>query len=246
MTDLIADIGATNARFALLPGQPGMGSGIPESIRVFSVQAFHSMGETMSAYLDAVGMSVDGLRRAAICIAGPVAGDEIAMTNHPWRFGQRAMQEAFGLDQLTVINDFTAIALGLSRLKAGDRRQIGGKTPPLAPKLVLGPGTGLGVSGLLPLHQAGGQVQWHPLSGEGGHVTLAAENDREHAIIKAAHNDSHHVSGEDFLCGSGLVRLYNAVAAVDGMPVKKQSGSQASPPTPAQVTEGFLRDSDPI
>ncbi|MBV6633029.1 MAG: glucokinase [Alphaproteobacteria bacterium] len=240
MTDLIADIGATNARFALLPGRPGMGSGIPESIRVFSVQAYHSLEDTMTAYLDAVGMSVDGLQRAAICIAGPVTGDQISMTNHPWAFSQRAMRDQFGLEQLIIVNDFTAIALGLSRLKPSDRRQIGGEAnPPVAPKVVLGPGTGLGVSGLLPIDEPDGRLRWHPLSGEGGHVTLPSENDREAAIISAQRAKTGHVGGEDFLCGSGLVRLYEAIATVDDKPVPKDL-------IPAKVTDGFLTESDPI
>ncbi len=238
MTRLIADIGATNARFALL--DDGLQHGSPEAIRVFSVQSYPGLDDAIDGYLSATAVSADAITRAAICVAGPVQGDQVAMTNHPWDFSQNNIRERFGLIDLRVLNDFTAMALSLPRLKAGDRRQIGGTAPTKdGPKAVLGPGTGLGVSGLISTSNNPHHQVWQPLSGEGGHVTLPAMTDREAAILHTERERTGHVCAEDFLCGRGLVSLYHAVCATDGL----------TPPRnliPADVTNRALDNSDPV
>ncbi|MEO0393640.1 MAG: glucokinase [Pseudomonadota bacterium] len=238
MTNLIADIGATNARFALIDdGVPARG---PEAIRVFSVQSYAGLEDAIDGYLTATGVSADALNQAAICIAGPVLGDQITMTNHPWAFSQRAVCERFGLGTLAVMNDFTAMALSLPRLKTSDRRQLGGdQATPHMPKAVLGPGTGLGVSGLIPVDHGAKGYRWQPLAGEGGHVTLAAMTDREAAILQTQQRLTGHVCAEDFLCGRGLVSLYHAICATDDKPKPVDL-------IPADVTNRALDDSDPM
>ena len=238
MTKLIADIGATNARFALL--DDGLQHGGPEAIRVFSVQSYPGLDDAIDSYLSATGVSADGITRAAICVAGPVQGDRVTMTNHPWKFSQNEIRERFGLIDLRVLNDFTAMALALPRLKTSDRRQIGGKAPSKdGPKAVLGPGTGLGVSGLITTSANPHQQIWQPLAGEGGHVTLAAMTDREAAILTTERQRTGHVCAEDFLCGRGLVSLYHAICATDGT-------APARHLIPADVTNRALDRSDPV
>ena len=234
MTDLIADIGSTKARFALVGS--GLGNVGPEAIRVLSVQSYRGLEDAMSGYLEAINVSPDAIERAAICIAGPVLGDMIVMTNHPWSFSQRDIRDQFGLNDLTVINDFTAMALSLPRLKKADRRQIGsGEAAEHAHKAVLGPGTGLGVSGLI--HH--NRNRWLPLSGEGGHVTLAGMTEREAEVIDNQRRHTGHVCGEDFLCGRGLVTLYQAISRTDGKTVTGRL-------IPADVTNRALEGSDPV
>ena len=116
----------------------------------------------------------------AIAIATPITGDRVAMTNHHWTFSIRELQAQLGLARLRVVNDFTALALALPRLGEADRWQLGGDAPePGCAIGLIGPGTGLGVSGLLPVVQQGGRGGWLPMQGEGGHGTLGATTARE-------------------------------------------------------------------
>src|SRR5690606_25831944 len=92
--------------------------------------------------------------------------------------------------------------------------QVGGaQGQPGAPVALIGPGTGLGVSGLLPAPQGGRLV---PIAGEGGHATLAATNGREEAVIDELRRRYGHVSAERAISGPGLVNLYQALCTLDG------------------------------
>jgi glucokinase len=165
-------------------------------------------------------------RQCAIGIANPIVGDHVRMTNHHWEFSISAMQAALGLQRFLVINDFTALALSLTSLDAADLRAVGGgQAVPNAPLGLLGPGTGLGVSGLLP---AVGGRSAIPLNGEGGHVTLAPVNDLEEQVVRYLRREFGHPSAERALSGSGLVNLYNALCEIDGV--------KPRPLTPAELT----------
>jgi glucokinase len=136
------------------------------------------------------------------------------MTNHAWAFSIEALRLALGLERLVFINDFTALALALPRLGGTDLEQIGGGTPqPGAPLALLGAGTGLGVSGLIPCGAG-----WQPLAGEGGHVSLAAGNAREAAIIAVLAARFGHVSAERALSGPGIAALHDAIRQLEGAP----------------------------
>lgn len=203
---LLADVGGTNARFAWIAA-----SGAPiGQVQVLPCARHANLADAVRHYLELKGLCDP--RSMALGIATPVVGDLVRMTNHHWSFSQQALQAELGLDLLLVLNDFTALALALPSLPASQLRQIGGGTPIIdRPKALLGPGTGLGVSGLIP--SAAG---WVPLAGEGGHITLAAHDDREEALIRHLRRRYGHVSAERALCGAGLVALYDAVCGVDG------------------------------
>lgn len=203
---LLADVGGTNARFAWLAAD---GAPIGQ-VQVLPCAQHASLADAVRHYLTLEGLPPP--RSMAMGIATPVVGDLVRMTNHHWSFSQQALQAELGLDLLLVLNDFTALALALPSLPASQLRQIGGGAP-LAdrPKALLGPGTGLGVSGLVPAPSG-----WIPLAGEGGHITLAAHDDREEALIRHLRQRYGHVSAERALCGAGLVALYEAVCSVDG------------------------------
>jgi glucokinase len=165
-------------------------------------------------------------RRGAIAIASAITGDRVAMTNHPWSFSISALKSQLGLDRLEVINDFTALALALPHLAPEHRLQVGGGTPAVgAPLGVLGPGSGLGVSGLIP---AG--AGWIPLAGEGGHATMAPATDREGAVLDRMRRHFDHVSAERVLSGPGLVNLYNTLAGLDGVPSRGYTAAQITDP----------------
>jgi glucokinase len=215
-TWLVGDIGGTNARFGLVSPD-----GALLHSRVLADADYPGVGEAIEAYLADRG----GLPRpaeGAVAIASAVSGDEVRMTNHPWAFSISALQRRIGLRRLEVINDFTAQALALPHLKEEDRTAIGGgEALPGQPIAVLGAGSGLGVSGLVP---AGGHMV--PLSGEGGHATMAPITERESAVLAALRRHLDHVSAERVLSGPGLVNLYNALCEIGGVPARQYTAAQ--------------------
>lgn len=225
---LIADIGGTNARFALLDG----GGGGPRAVRVLACGDHPDLAAAARAYLDATAPDPAPVR-AAIAVASPVTGDAVAMTNRGWSFRISDLERTLGLDRLEVINDFAALALAAPALGANDVTRIGGGRPqPGWPIAVLGPGTGLGVSGLVPTGDG-----WIPLATEGGHATLAPADDRERALAAALAAQFGHVSIERAVSGPGLVNLYRALASRDG--------ARAEDATPASIAGRALAGADP-
>lgn len=224
---LVADIGATNARFGLLDA----------SGRLLHTQTLPCIGhktleEAARAYLDAAHPDAHPVE-GAIAIAGPVTGDLLTMTNHPWTFSVKGTRDALGLDRLVVVNDFTAAAMAIPLLTETDRLQIGdGESASGEVIGVIGPGTGLGVSGLV--H---GPAGWTALAGEGGHTTMAAVDDRESAVLALLRQRFSHVSAERVISGQGLVNLYGALTMLEGR--------EPDPLTPADVASRGLDDSDP-
>jgi glucokinase len=204
---LLADIGGTNARFAL---QQAGSEGFAD-IEVLACGDYPAIDDAVRAYLSraaARGLAVGGVRHAAIAIANPVEGDEVSMTNHCWRFSIRALQAALALDTLLVVNDFAALAMSLPHLKAGQRERIGGGAEQAGKPIgLIGPGTGLGVSGVIP---CGGR--WIALAGEGGHASFAPVTKQEMKILQALWEEFGHVSAERLLSGMGLELIHRALA----------------------------------
>lgn len=224
---LLADVGGTNARFAMLYA----GRSMPSDLAVLPCDRHASLLDAIIGYL--AQHTVVTPRWCAIGIATPVTGDRVRMTNHPWSFSIRELQAALGLERLVVVNDFTALALALPHLREADLRQIGAGVPrPNAPRALLGAGTGLGVAGLLPA----GATQL-PVVGEGGHVTLAAQDDGEDAVLRVLRRRFGHVSAERALSGPGLVNLYLACCEI--------AGRTALALEAGQVTQRALNDEDP-
>jgi glucokinase len=211
---LLADVGGTNARFALesAPGHIGF-------IDVLPCAGYPTLGAALRAYLMspvllAAGIEAGTIRHAAIAIANPVIGDLVRMTNHHWEFSIAALRQECGFDTLLVENDFSALARALPYLDAGHKRQIGGGAPRARSAMgLLGAGTGLGVSGLIPC-----VAGWSALRSEGGHVTFSPANDTEIAILRFAWGRFEHVSAERLLSGVGLELIYRALARHTGQP----------------------------
>ena len=216
--NLLADIGGTNARFALSDGT-----------RLFAIQTlptadYPTLQDAIRAYLQAQSETV---AQAAIAIANPVTGDHIQMTNHHWSFSIAAMQHELRLEKLRVINDFTAQALAIPRLTATEKRAVrAGEAVAGTPIAVLGPGTGLGVSGLIPNGD-----RWIALASEGGHVSFAPRDDAELAIWQYARIQYGHVSAERLINGAGLSLIDSALANAE---------NDVSNRSPAEITAAAL------
>jgi glucokinase len=205
---LLADIGGTHARlaWAAAPGE-AIGRAVG-----YAGDEHAGIEAVVDAYL--AEQRLPPPRAAAIGIATSVLGDEVAMTNRPWRFSITALQRRWGVERLLVLNDFAALAHGLPSARADELRPIGSGTALTGePMALLGPGTGLGVSGLL--HTPAGPV---PIAGEGGHATLAAADAGEARVLAWLHDEFGHVSAERVLSGAGIVNLYRAAGALAGRP----------------------------
>lgn len=202
---LLADIGGTNARFALQSGDDFV------DIEVLAGADYPTLGAAMQAYLGKAagrGLAVGSVRHAAIAIANPVEEDRVSMTNHHWSFSIEALRQEQGLDTLLVVNDFAALAMSLPHLAADGRERIGGGIElPNRPIGLIGPGTGLGVSGVIPAGK-----RWIPLAGEGGHVTFSPSTREEVAILEALWGEYGHVSAERLLSGMGLELIHWALS----------------------------------
>ncbi len=224
---LIGDIGGTNARFAILVDSYAE----PKEFPVLLTQDFETIEDAIqSAVLDHTSILP---RSAVIAVAGPVEGDEIPLTNCKWVVRPREMMERFNLADITVLNDFEAQALAVVSLDEKHLENIGGDTGhPNGKRVVLGPGTGLGVAGLIRSRQT-----WVPVPGEGGHVDFGPRTERDNEIFPFIEKIDGRVSAEQLLCGRGLQHIYQAICQADGL--------KPSLTTPAEITDAALDKSNP-
>ena len=217
---LLADVGGTNARFAL-----ELAPGRFEAVQVLACGDHATFADAMRAYLASPAVLAAGkVAHAAVAIANPVDGDQIRMTNHHWQFSIEAVRREVGLETLLVVNDFYALARSLPHLRDADKVQVGGGVPRAgAPLGLLGAGTGLGVSGLVPSGES-----WIALNSEGGHVTFSPANALEVAVLQFAWREFEHVSAERFLSGAGVELIHRALADVRGLPLEALSAPEIS------------------
>ncbi len=234
MTHLVGDIGGTNARFAL--AEPGKR---PAAATVLRCADYEDLAAAVRAGLERLSAKPD---KAALAIAGPAHSDQVAMTNLDWTFSKSALQAELGLQRLAIVNDFEAIAWALPKLSDADFAPLG---PPVAAKpglalAVLGPGTGLGQSGLIP-----GPGGWAAIAGEGGHTDFAPQDDRQAAVWRHLKNEFNHVSLENILSGPGLINLYSALAAIECLPATLDDpadiGAEGAPPPAGAAIKMFSR-----
>lgn len=226
---LIADIGGTNARFALT--DPA--AAVPEMIHVRSLvnADFASLQHAAEHYLSEVGANP---RSAAIAVASPVHGDEIRLTNRAWSFTRGELQQALDLDRLAVINDFGAVSWAVPALQPHEYVTLHGRddAPLRGPISVIGPGTGLGVALLV-----GGERGWDVVETEGGHISFAPLGDEEQLIARWLTARFGRASNERVLCGAGL-------SHVDAVLRKGMSVTDAEVRDPAEIVAAALEGHD--
>lgn len=210
---LVADIGGTNARFGWL----AEGSDEVQHVATLRGAAHSGPASAAREYLARLqgdlGPAYRPPRAAAFAVATAVGTDQISFTNSGWSFSRQATCSELGLDELLILNDFEALALSLPRLRPAQMAPVGDvRAAAVAGALaVIGPGTGLGVAGIMPTPRG-----WVAIPGEGGHATLAALDEHESALLAAVRREHAHVSAERLLSGIGLPVLHQAEAALAG------------------------------
>ena len=205
MTDLslVGDIGGTNSRFGLV----ALGTREVTRVEALKNDGFSGLEAAIRHYLKDQG--VTSLQSAAVAVAAPVDREMIRLTNRDWSFSSASLKKASNASHFRLLNDYEALALSLPHLAPEDLAQVGGKVPkPNAMKIVLGPGTGLGMAMLAPLPNGG----WHALPGEGGHVTLPVVTAEELNLRDALMGVGNFSEVEDVLTGPGLYALYKIIA----------------------------------
>jgi glucokinase len=223
---LIGDIGGTNARFAIAE------NGSYRGLKHVEVDRYPSLHDALSDYLSTLSQGERAQLAGVLAVAGPVLGDRITMTNKAWSFSIEELKRSLALTSLAVVNDFAANARAIPHLPQSSLLTVGPAIPGARGNIgVIGPGTGLGVSALIP-----SGTDWALVAGEGGHATLAASNDEEAAIIRMLRKRWNHVSAERVLSGAGLVNLYEALCTLHGIEPLMLS--------PADVTRHAMNRSD--
>jgi glucokinase len=223
---LIGDIGGTNARFALVVDAYAE----PKIFPVVQTSDYETIDDAIqAAVLDKTSLQPKSM---VLAVAGPVDGDEVDLTNCPWVVKPHVLISKFGLTDVIVLNDFEAQALAVVALGREHLHKLGGNEPdPTGGRVVLGPGTGLGVAGLVHANRT-----WVPVPGEGGHMDVGPRTNRDFEIFPHLEAIDGRISGEQLLCGRGLVNIYRAVCAANG--------STPGFDDPAQITAAALDKSD--
>jgi glucokinase len=199
---LVGDIGGTNSRFGLV--EPG--STAVSEIAALKNDDHASLEDAVKVYLGFKNVKlVDAM---AVAVAAPVTGETVTLTNRDWTFSKTSLRQAANAGRLRLLNDFEALAYSLPHLEEPDLFQIGG-TAPEKPgvKIVIGPGTGLGMATLVPLPNGG----WMPVPGEVGHIILPVVTQEEFDLREAMTQPGVVFESEDAVTGTGLPRIYRAV-----------------------------------
>lgn len=224
---LIGDIGGTNARFSILVDVYAE----PKEFPIIQTAEFATIDEAIQVgVLDKTSLQP---RAAILAIAGPINGEEIPLTNCPWVVRPKKMISDLRLEEVLIVNDFEAQALAIASLSDEHREPIGASGEAMtASRVVLGPGTGLGVAGLIHAEHT-----WIPVPGEGGHIDVGPRTDRDRAIFPHLEPIEGRISAEQLLCGRGMVNIYQAICKADGKEPKYTD--------PAEVSTAGLAGSDP-
>lgn len=223
---LMGDIGGTNARFSIQMDADSEASAFP----IMHAADYATIDDAIRQGVLSQGSMVP--RSTILAVAGPINGDEIPLTNSDWVVRPRTMIDDLGMEDVLIINDFEAQALAISNLSDDGREQIGAvRDGMVASRAVLGPGTGLGVAGLIHAKHS-----WIPVPGEGGHIDIGPRSKRDLQIWPHLEAIQGRISAEQIICGRGLQNLYQALCHVEGVePTLKE---------PADITNHGLSGTD--
>lgn len=236
MYAILGDIGGTNTRLALAE------SADSELLHVqyFENKNFEHLDQIIEKYLAINDLSAHAsVENAAIAVAGPITGDQIELTNVSFGFSQAEYKQKFGFKRLNIINDFTALAYCLPHMKEEDLIPVGDKKmAKKGNKLVIGPGTGMGMAALIPCDIEGHETHWQPIPSEAGHSTFSPNTEREFQLVRALRKQYYRVSIERLISGVGIKTIYDTLAKIDNLAIKDL--------TPSQISKLALDDEDDL
>ncbi|QFU05076.1 Glucokinase [Pseudoalteromonas sp. THAF3] len=218
---LVADIGGTNARFALITDYlPNDNEFVISHRHTFPSSDFSTFEDAISEYL--AQLSEITISRACLAVAGPVKGEEVMLTNLGWHFNVTQLKARFDFSNLQVINDFAAFAYAAPYLNTSDNIVVKqGQAQAQANIAVFGPGTGFGAACLV--RSQGNQAV---MSCEAGHISLAPVTELDRQLHNVLRDELQHVSVENVFAGPGIARLYQAMAKVEGAQVNELDAAQ--------------------
>jgi glucokinase len=224
---LVADIGGTSAKFALAHLDTVSGEVILTNTKNLPCSQFQTFEEVLKDYQ----RSLSGELPRHACIAGPVLDAKVKITNLDWFIDAQSLKSHFKFDDLLLTNDFVIQAYATLHLSSDQIISLrDGSSVSDSPRLILGPGTGLGVATLTPIAGDG----WQPQAGEGGHVSFAPETSQERVLLDMLMNTHQRVSVEDLISGPGLERVYSCLVALNKQKLDNLGA--------AQITELALVD----
>lgn len=205
MLSVVADVGGTNIRLAVLD----ITNGEMSKVREYPCAQFITIETALIQYFATLSEPVGYL---CLGIACPVENDLISMTNLNWQFSKKQLKQKLALKALYVINDYTAISLAVPFVEENQKIKIGGgEEVTNGVKAIFGPGTGLGVSHLIKQNE-----KWVSLDGEGGHSSFAPNTAQQADVLLLLQGQFGHVSTERLLSGQGLVNIYHALCRLAG------------------------------
>ncbi len=227
---LVADIGGTNARFAIISGTDNVGRYIFDQQKHYLCDEFADFTQVLSTYLDCINFQP---AFACIAVAGPVENGHVSMTNQNWLIQESDIATSFGFKAFSILNDFEALSLSLNHLHKKDLMVIRSADPKSKKvKTIIGAGTGLGVAALVTTENT-----VLSLPSEGGHVAFAPYTEREKELLDLMQVQKDYVSAEDILSGEGLRNIYQSLLRIDNMPDQDISA--------AAISERAVEDRDP-
>lgn len=229
---LIADIGGTNARFALSTSAPQNFT----QAQTLQAAEFKQVSDAIDTYL--ASHNIKQLGAIILAVAGPIVNEKVIFPNSHWSINCADLRKRYQVERAILLNDWEAISYSLGNLGHDDLTNIGGNWAPLTScdysVAALGPGSGLGMSGLV--KRADKLI---PLISEGGHAGFSPENPLQLEILNHLHqNFGHRISRERLLSGPGLVNIYEALGSIYG---------QATPPLKAaDIATAGANDTDSL
>jgi glucokinase len=231
MAILTADIGGTNARFALaIPDDAGQVH--LQAHQTYQAKDYETLYDAYEAYLQMV--EIKRPSRACFAVAGPITDTRVELTNSLWFIDLQEAPAKMGLQQLEVVNDFKAMTYGAQFIPDTEMICVKeGKAQPKAPKVVLGPGTGLGLGILVPM-----DTGYVAIPTEGGHANFSPRTDEEIDVLKELATLYGHVSFERILSGQGILNVYHALCRLNA--------ERAMFSHPGEVTAAAVEHNDPI